>query len=178
MISIKKFLVAVGVVLMFASIGAAQEEGSVQTALSLVGDFDAMAKSELSGVKSDSRVEGYLTAAEKKRDKAIADIKALRWSEAPSAKRFNRLYRMYDNYAGSMLDDLKTLARDFSGAAGLTTIDNALARLTALRKKSLDELKQSSRYHQKPGPDSRIVPVIDRSPYDDTPGSQKGLWER
>lgn len=161
---------------LLAAVSYAQSD-SVSTAQRIVSDFFDAANGLTRGYDIGPGPGELRRLLLENRDKAHSDLQTLNWTEEPGQRRFELVYRRVDSY---MEDQMKPVKELYSRVPpeDKAAVEGILKRLTELRSAKLKELNDSLKAETFKQEKRKPVPVIDRSPYEKGPDSDKGIWER
>lgn len=162
------------IVAVILPVSASAQTGSVSVALKAVNEFytetDALTRGFEQGAIT---VEAQKKSAEYQ-DSAIKEIHAIDWIDRPGKRRFKKIHTVVDAYLEKQFGLITKLFVDMpkpdAGEALKKLVASKDAKLKALEEASALEVVEEKK--EKPNP------VIDRSPYETTPGTDKGIWER
>ncbi|TAN63010.1 hypothetical protein EPN18_03515 [bacterium] len=152
------------------------QTGSVSVALKAVNEFYTETDALTRGFE-----QGAITAEAQKKsaeyqDTAIKEIHAIDWIDRPGKRRFKKIHTVVETYLEKQLSLIRKLFVDITkpdAGAGET-----LKKLVASKDAKLKALEEASSLEVVEEKKEKPNPVIDRSPYETTPGTDKGIWER
>jgi hypothetical protein len=165
-------ILAIAVVILPVSANA--QTGSVSVALKAVNEFYTETDALTRGFE-----QGAITAETQKKsieyqDTAIKEIHAIDWVDRPGKRRFKKIHTVVETYLEKQLSLIRKLFVDMAKPdAG-----EALKKLAASKDARLKALEEASSLEVVEEKKEKPNPVIDRSPYETTPGTDKGIWER
>ncbi|MBI5560545.1 MAG: hypothetical protein HY883_04665 [Deltaproteobacteria bacterium] len=125
----------------------------------------------------------FLRERSVEKEKALASIKTLRWSEEPGKRRYKSTKKIVENYTEEELRALKALAASStpSKKAALEKVIESLSGVKTGILQKLDEsfkdetIKNEAGRKKEPPP----VPSVDKSPFEQEPREgTRGIWER
>lgn len=149
---------------------------SISTAINIVEGFEKESGTLLD--KLDPKgTPGLKKAFSEERVKAVSELKTLGWTHAPGEIRFRRTSRIVDSYTGRIITAVEGLDKRLPASAA-PVIKESVKRLADLKRELLTELKESRKNEIAGEKELRPVPLIDRSPFDTTPGEAPGIWYR
>ncbi|MEE9542271.1 MAG: hypothetical protein V3V95_00625 [Thermodesulfobacteriota bacterium] len=146
-------------------------------ALGIVESFDIETKALIKEAKWNGPTRAFYKRSATVKSEATNNIKSVRWSEEPSPKRFSRIYSIVEQYTGSIVEAADDLAGNLPEKKR-PAIDEAIVKLKSLEIEFLEELKKTSASERKQSWQHKPSSVIDRSPYEEKPGDQRGIYER
>jgi hypothetical protein len=150
---------------------------SFNTALDAVRTFDKETKALLPDTMLKEHKKVFIKTIKENNVDALSAIRSLRRSEGPSPKRFKRLYKIVKDHTRDHIKEVDKLASKVS-PKNKREIKKLSARLLEMRTAFLEELKGTSSSERVPAKGIKADPVLDRSPYEERPGDNKGLFER
>lgn len=162
--------------LFHAAPSAFAETGSVPAALQAVEGFYAGITAETKDLGESAAVKDFRKRALEEKDRVHAQIRSIDWAETPGKKRFEKIYKFFDSYTVSQIASVKGLAMKLPGDKA--RIEEAIKRLTELKAGKIKELNEASKNEVTEEKKIKPVPVIDRSPFEKEPDSDKGIWYR
>lgn len=172
-----KIVILTLVAIFFLASNASANTESYLVALGIVESFDIEARDLIKKDKWNGKTKAFYKRSAKEKKDATNNIKSVRWSEGPSPKRFLRLFKIVDQYTGSIVEAAEQLAKDLP-KKNRAPIEDAARELASLRVEFLDKLQKTSASERKPSKHLKSSPVIDRSPYEERPGDIRGIYER
>lgn len=149
---------------------------SISTAINIVESFEAESRAALAGLdpKQTAVLSKNLSA---ERARAVDELKTLGWTHAPGDIRYRRTLNIVDSFTGGVIDGLQALNGRLT-ATDAARAHESIKRLTELKVSLLKELNVSRKNELAGEKQERPVPLIDRSPFDTTPGEPPGIWYR
>lgn len=163
------------VVLFFASSAGAQM-GSVKTAMFLVDGFYDEAVYLTRDLPQDERVSVVMKEILKQKEDTMAALKTTRWMDPPGQERYDKVYKMVEDYSDAQIESIKKL-RDVSAKKD---INRMVRNLKSLKKKKLKTLKATHKYETYRAKNPRPVPIVDKSPFESggKTGTGGEIWFR
>lgn len=172
MIHILRLLILLAAAVLPSAVFA--QTGSVPVALKAVQEFytetDALTRDLDSGPKRDEAQKALAA----NRDSAVKEIHSIDWVEAPGKRRFKKIYAVVEAYLDAQIDLTQKFAKDLPAGKN----EEPLKKLSASKDAKLKALTESSSAEAREERKEKPNPVIDRSPYETSPGTDKGIWER
>lgn len=112
-------------------------------------------------------------AAVERKALAESELKTMTLTESPSRARFQKAYKIAEDYTGWLTKSLSALK------SKAPEMETAYGKTVELRHKKLEELKEAFKYEaafdrKRP----KEVPIIDRSPFETPPEEAPGMWYR
>ncbi len=149
---------------------------SISTAINIVEGFEVEVNTLLDklGPKETAATRKSLS---EERVKAVDELKTLGWTHAPGDIRYRRTFNIVDSYSGRILAAVGALNKRLPLSAG-ARVQETVRKLTELKGASLTDLNESRKNELAGEKAVRPVPLIDRSPFDTTPGEAPGMWYR
>ncbi|MDP2689085.1 MAG: hypothetical protein Q8P48_03120 [Deltaproteobacteria bacterium] len=172
-IAILLFLVSA----LLAAVPAHALMDSVSTATDIVDGFYAEADSLVRTVPGAE--EPFRKPALEGKEKALADIRSIGWTNEPSRRRYQQVREIVEDYTSGVVSGIEGLKTGLAPDSA-RRIDEITEQLTSLREfklKALEETLAIEAYEKK-GP--KPVPLIDRerTPFDNPPDEAPGIWFR
>lgn len=162
--------------LIVLSISSAVYADSISTAINIVEGFEAESNNIL--VKLDSKeTAGIRKSSSEESARAVDELKTLGWTHAPGDIRYRRTFNIVDSYTDRVISAVTALDKRAQVSNG-ARVQESVKRLKELKGTFLTELDESRKKELAGEKPVRPVPLIDRSPFDTTPGEAPGMWYR
>ena len=146
---------------------------SVSTAIRVVDDFYKETSQLLKGLLLEKDLSTFQDHSIREKEKTIAEIKRIRWTEDPGKRRAQHIMRIVDLYTREQIESVKGLVPEDE-----ERLRDVINRLSAKREEVLSELTESFKYEVPRKKKIRPVPSIDISPFEDQPEGGRGIWDR
>lgn len=146
---------------------------SISTAINIVEGF-AVESNSLLDKLGPKETAGIRKSFSEERVRAVDELKTLGWTHAPGDIRYRHTLNIVDSYTGRVITAVGALNKRLSGAR----VQETVRKLTELKGVFITELNESRKNELAGEKSIRPVPLIDRSPFDTTPGEAPGMWYR
>lgn len=163
--------------LLLFSIPVYAETGAVKTSIKAVDEFYNETQNLTKDIADGPAVKDMRAASLKQKDAAIKELENLNRVERPSKKRFKHAYDIAAAYMDARIEAIKTLVAQTS-SEDKARIDNIIKSLLALKTEKLNAVNDTEKFERTDEKIIKPVPSIDRSPYENSPERDKGIWER
>lgn len=147
---------------------------SISTAINIVEGFEVESNTLLDKLGPKETVVLRKSLSEE-RVRAVDELKTLGWTHAPGDIRYRRTLNIVDSYTGRVIAAVGALNKRLPSGA---RVQESVRKLTELKGVFLTELNESRKNELAGEKAIRPVPLIDRSPFDTTPGEAPGMWYR
>jgi len=170
-------IIRVLLLIMLLAAPAYAQNDIVSAGLRAVDGFYTSTSKLMGGVKETKPVKSFSKDALKERDRTISEIRTLRWLEKPGMRRFNIVYERVDKYFKNQISSIKAL-EDSLEKSDKARLEGIIKKLKKLRGEKLKELKEAVKVETFKRKKEKPVPIIDRSPFEQGPAKDEGIWYR
>lgn len=159
-----------------ASTAHAQSD-SVTVGLSVVEGFYTDMTSIVRTFEDVAEVEEFAKKSLDRTNEVAAEIRAMRWTDVPGQRRFNRVYNVFEEYTSEQISSVKEF---FAGLPPeeQARVAKAVDKLMKSREEKLERLNESLKLetYKKKGP--KPVPIMEKTPHEKEREEGEGIYFR
>jgi len=149
---------------------------SISTAIGIVEGFETESAAIVS-LFDPKDTSGTRLSLKQESTKAVDELKTLGWTHAPGDIRYRQTVKIVDSYTERVIKAVSSMDSGVRARNG-SKVAESVKKLEELKAAFFTELTASRKKELEAEKPVRPVPLIDRSPYDTTPGNAPGIWYR
>jgi len=172
----KTYLLFAALFLLLLSMPAYAETGAIGASIKAVNEFYNETQNLTKDLADSPAVKAANAKPLEQKDAAIKELENLNRVEKPSKKRFKHAYDTAAAYMDARIEAIKTLLQTSSEDKAHS--DSIIKSLLALKTEKLNAVNETEKFERTEEKIIKPVPSIDRSPYENSPEGDKGIWER
>ena len=172
----KTYLLFTALFLLFLCLPVHAERGAIGASIRAVDEFYNETQNLTKDLADTPAVKEMRAEALRQKDAAIKNLENLNRVDRPGKKRFKQAYGIADSYIDARIEAVKALPQ--TSPEDKARIEGIVKNLLALKTEKLNAVNETEKFERTYEKKIKPVPSIDRSPYENSPEGDKGIWER
>ncbi|MBI5888578.1 MAG: hypothetical protein HZB82_07710 [Deltaproteobacteria bacterium] len=173
---IKTYLPFTALFLLLLCVPVHAERGAIGASIRAVDEFYNETQNLTKDLADSPAVKEMRAASLEQKDAAVKNLENLNRVDRPGKKRFKQAYGIAASYMDARIEAVKALPQ--ASPEDKARIGGIAKTLLALKAEKLNAISETEKFERTDEKKIKPVPSIDRSPYENSPEGDKGIWER
>ncbi|MFQ5480801.1 MAG: hypothetical protein ACE5DW_05950, partial [Thermodesulfobacteriota bacterium] len=171
---LNRLLTLIVIFLISSTAYAQMPMGSVKTAIFLVDGFFDETMYITRDLSHNKQLAEAMNVMLDRKDNTISSLKTIRWTEPPGKDRYDKVYKIVEEYSEAQIETLMGLRE----GPERRKIIRAVKTMKALKRKKLKTLRETRKYETFRSRTPPPVPIVDKSPFESggKTGSGGEMW--